>query len=92
MVIGPTFVLSLLVGILLTALYVVIRGSAGGQLLFVFIAAVLGAWAGDAISARLDFDVLRIGDFHLLGAAIVAGLGITIVALVGILGPQRRRI
>jgi hypothetical protein len=90
-VIGPSFVLSLLVGILLTALYVLIRGSAGGQLLVVLVVAVLGAWAGDAVAARLGFDVLRIGDFHVLGAALVAGLGITIVALLGILGPQRGR-
>ncbi len=89
--IGPGFVLALLVGLFWTAIYVVIRGSAGGQLLLVGLAAMLGAWAGDAISARLRFDILLIGDFHLIGASIVAWLGIAIVALVGVLGPTRRR-
>lgn len=89
--IGPGFVLALLVGLFWTSVYVVIRGSAGGQLLLVALAAILGAWAGDAIAARLDLDVLLIGDFHLLGASLVAWLGIGIVALVGVLGPTRRR-
>jgi hypothetical protein len=91
-VIGPGFVLAVLVGLFWTSVYVVVRGSAGGQLLLVGLAAVLGAWAGDAVSARLELDVLLIGDFHLVGASIVAWLGIGIVALVGVLGPTRRRI
>ena len=88
--IGPGFVLALLVGLFWTAIYVVVRGRAGGQLLLVGLAAMLGAWAGDAIAARLEFDVLLIGDFHLLAASIVAWLGIAIVALIGILGPTRQ--
>ena len=89
--IGPALVLALLLGLLWTSVYVVIRGSAGGQLLPVYVAAALGAWAGDSISDRLGFDILLIGDFHLLGASIVASIGIAVVALIGILGPARRR-
>ncbi len=92
MIVGPTFVLALLVGLLDTSVYVVLRGTAGGQLLLVYLASALGAWAGDTIAARLGFDVLRIGDFHLVGAMVLSWVGIGIVALVGLLGPQRRRI
>jgi hypothetical protein len=90
MVIGPSVVLSLLVGLLCTALYVLIRGSAGGRLLLVYLAAALGAWAGDSIAARLGADVVLLGDYHLLGAFVVASIGIGLVALLGVLGPAGR--
>jgi hypothetical protein len=90
MVIGPSLVLSLLVGLLCTALYGLVRGSAGGQLLVVYLAAALGAWAGDAIAARLGAEVLLLGDYHLLGAFVVSWVGIGLVALLGVLGPAGR--
>ena len=88
--IGPAPVLSLLVGIFHVALFVLIRGSAGGQLPLLVLAAFLGAWAGDAIGARLGIDLLRIGDYHLLAASVMAWVGIGVVTLVAILGPTRR--
>jgi hypothetical protein len=89
-VIGPAPVLAILVGLFHSALYVAIRGSAGGRLPLVALAAVLGAWAGDAIGRRLGLNVLAIGDFRLVAASVVAWLGIGIVAVVAILGPARR--
>jgi hypothetical protein len=89
-VIGPAPVLALLVGIFHTALYVLIRGSAGGQLPLLGLAAFLGAWAGDAIGARLGIELLRIGDFHVLAASVVAWIGIAVVSVVTVLGPTRR--
>ena len=89
--IGPAPVLALLVGTFNTALFVFIRGSAGGQLPLLFVAAVLGAWAGDALGGRLGVDLLRIGDFRLLSSVVLAWLGLAIVAIVAILGPARRR-
>jgi hypothetical protein len=88
--IGPAPVLALLVGIFHTALFVLIRGSAGGQLPLLVVAAFLGAWAGDAIGARLGVNLLQIGDFHLLAASIMAWVGIGVVTLVAVLGPSRR--
>ena len=88
--IGPAPVLALLVGIFHAALYVLIRGSAGGQLPLLVLAAFLGAWAGDAIGARLGIDMLRIGDFHIFAAAAVSWIGIAFVSIVAILGPTRR--
>ncbi len=89
--IGPAPILALLVGIFHTSLYVLLRGTAGGQLPLLLVAAMLGAWAGDALGARLGIDVLRIGDFRLVTASLVAWVGIGFVSIVSILGPTRRK-
>jgi uncharacterized membrane protein YdjX (TVP38/TMEM64 family) len=85
----PSLVLSVLVGSFNAALYVFIRGSAGGRLPALVIAAILGAWAGDAIMGRLGLDILTIGDYHLLGASLLAWAGIGLVSVVATLGPTR---
>lgn len=89
--IGPAPILAVLVGVFHTALFVLIRGSAGGQLPLLLVAAILGAWAGDAVGARLGLDLLRIGDFRLVAASLMAWLGIGFVSIVAILGPTRRK-
>jgi uncharacterized membrane protein YeaQ/YmgE (transglycosylase-associated protein family) len=89
-VLTPAPVLSLLVGIFWAAAYVLVRGTAGGRLPLVVLAAALGAWAGDAVGARLGIDPLRVGDYHLVAATLGAWLGIAVVSLVAILGPARR--
>ena len=88
--IGPAPVLALLVGIFHTGLYVLVRGTAGGQLPLLVLAAFLGAWAGDELGARLGFDLLRIGDFRIVSASVLAWVGIGMVSLVAVLGPTRR--
>ncbi|HEY7523513.1 MAG TPA: hypothetical protein VH720_07630 [Candidatus Limnocylindrales bacterium] len=90
MTIGPAAIFAVLLGILHTALFVLVRGTAGNQLPLLLAAAILGAWAGDALGARLGIDLFRIGDFRLLSASVMAWLGIGIVAIVAILGPERR--
>jgi hypothetical membrane protein len=91
MSIGPAIVLAVLVGVFNASLYVLIRGNAGGRLPIVVAAAILGAWAGDALGDRLGVSVLTIGDFHVLSASIVAWIGIAISSAVAILGPTERR-
>ena len=88
--IGPAPILALLIGILNTSIYVLIRGSAGGQLPLLLIAAFLGAWAGDAIGARLGVDLLVLGDFRIVAASIVSWIGIAFVSVIAILGPTKR--
>ena len=88
--IGPALVLALLVGVFHTGLYVLIRGTTGGQLGLLAVAAFLGAWAGDAIGARLGIDLLRIGDFRLVAASVLAWVGLGVVSVVAVLGPTRR--
>src|SRR6202007_2326394 len=75
LMIGPAPVLAILVGVFHTALFVLIRGSASGQLPLLLVAAILGGWAGDALGARLGIDLLRIGDFRLVAASAVAWIG-----------------
>ena len=91
MSIDPALILAVLVGVFHASLYVVLRGSGGGRLPIIVIAAILGAWAGDALGARLGFDVLTVGNFHLIAASIVAWIGIAISSAMAVLGPQVRR-
>jgi hypothetical protein len=88
--IGTAPVLAVVVGLFHTSLYVLIRGSIGARLPFVAIAAVLGAFAGQALGLRLG-DPIRVGDFGLLSASVVAWAGILVVAAAGVLGPSGRR-
>jgi hypothetical membrane protein len=85
----PALILAILVGIFHASLYVMIRGSAGGRLPIIVIAAILGAWAGDALGDRLGITLLSIGDFRLLAASALAWVGIGISSAVAILGPTR---
>lgn len=91
MSVAPALILSILVGVFHASLFVLIRGSAGGRLPIIVVAAILGAWAGDAVGDRLGLDILTIGDFHLLSASVVAWVGIGISTAVAILGPTERR-
>jgi hypothetical protein len=86
--IGPAVVLSIVVGIFHTAAYVLIRGAIGARLPLVLVAAILGALAGQAIGARLG-DPVRLGDYSLVWASVVAWAGILIVAVTSTLGPTR---
>jgi hypothetical protein len=89
--IGPALPLALLVGLVNTAIYVLVRGNAGGRLPVTYIAATLGAWAGAAIASRLGVDWLAIGDFALVPASMMAWLGIGIVAVLSTLGTQSEK-
>jgi hypothetical protein len=88
---NPALILAILVGLFHASLFVLIRGTAGGRLAIVILAAILGAWAGDALAGRLGFNILMLGDFHLLGASIVAWVGIAISSAVAILGPTMHK-
>jgi hypothetical protein len=86
--IGPAPVLSALVGLFHTGLYLLLRGSAGLRLPFVALAAMLGAFGGQALSTRLG-DPLAIGDFGLIWASVLAWIGIILVVAASILSTAR---
>lgn len=86
--IGTAAVLSVVVGSFHSALYVVLRGTAGGRLLPMLLVAILGAYAGNALGARLG-DPLRVGDYGLVFSSLVAWAGIVVVAIVSVLAPAR---
>jgi hypothetical membrane protein len=85
----PAIILAVLVGIFHASIYVLIRGSAGGRLPIIVGAAILGAWAGDALGDRLGVILFSIGDFRLVAASVLAWVGIGISSAVAILGPSR---
>ena len=87
--ISPALVLSVIVGLFHVSAYVFIRGRAGARLPLLVMAAILGAWAGDTVGARLAIDPLRVGEFNLLSASFVAWLAIGLVAIVAVLVPER---
>ena len=89
MSIEPSLILAILVGIFHASLYVLIRGSVGGRLPIIVVAAILGAWAGDALGDRLGITFLSIGDFRLLAASGLAWIGIGISSAVATLGPSK---
>ena len=89
MSVGPALILGILVGVFHASLYVFIRGSAGGRLPIIVVAAILGAWAGDALGGRLGIDFLSIGDFRLFAASVLAWIGIGISSAVATLGPTK---
>lgn len=92
MSVDPSVILAVLVGVFHASLFVLIRGSAGGRLPIIVIAAILGAWAGDALGDRLGIQAASIGDFRLLAASILAWIGIGISSAVAILGPSKGRV
>jgi hypothetical protein len=86
--IGPALVLAVIVGLFHVSAYVFIRGRAGARVPLLIVAAVLGAWAGDTVGGRMNIDPLRIGQFHLLSASLVAWLAIGLVAILAVLVPE----
>jgi hypothetical protein len=90
MSLGPGLLLALLLGLVHTALYLLIRGESGGRLPLTYLAAALGSWAGAAVGAQVGMSFLAVGDFALIPASVVAWLGIAFVAIVATLGPDRR--
>ncbi len=86
----PSIILAALLGVFHASLYVLIRGSAGGRLPILIAAAILGAWAGDALGDRLGIDLWSIGDFRLVSASAIAWVGIGVSSAVAILGPSRK--
>ena len=88
--IGPAPILAVLVGLFHTGIYLIIWGGAGRRLPFVALAAVLGAFAGQQLGARLG-DPLMIGDFGLLWSSVVAWLGILLIVAASMLSPSRGR-
>ncbi len=91
MSLDPALILGVLVGVFNAAIYVLIRGSAGGRLPLVVGAAILGSWAGNTLGDRLGISIASIGDFRLIAASAGAWLGIAIVNVVAVLGPTERR-
>jgi hypothetical protein len=80
-VLQPAFVLSLLVGAFHTCIYLFMRGNLGWHIPAVLLGGILGALVGQALGAHLG-DLLRIGDYSLLWASLLAWVGIGMAIVV----------
>ena len=69
--------------------FIWVRGHWGRIVPFLALASVVGTVVGNAIGERIGFDLLRIGDFRLLAASIVAQLAMLAAVLLAALGPRR---
>jgi len=58
------------------------------RLPFVALAAILGAFAGQALASRLG-DPIQIGDFGLVWSSLLAWLGIVLIVAASALAPAR---
>jgi hypothetical protein len=92
----PWAVWTVLVAAINLTLFVAIRGRWSGQLLILVVASLLGTAAGNFAAELLGFDLLVLGEFHLVGAVIGAQLALITTAAVATLvsssrGPDRRR-
>jgi MFS superfamily sulfate permease-like transporter len=87
--VSPSLVLAILLGIFWASAAVFARATGASRTVFVLLASISGAWAGDAIGGRIGglFDLGRIGDFRPLPATIGAIAGIALVVVVAVLAP-----
>ena len=90
-ILQPAFVLSLLVGAFHTCLYIFIRGNLGWHIPAVLVGGVIGALLGQAIGARVG-DLLRIGDYSLLWASLVAWIGMGMAIVISTVTTQRAEV
>lgn len=90
MSVDPSVPLAVLTGLGCTGVYLIARGTGGGRLILVLIAAILGAWAGAWLGQRAGMRFLAIGDFALIPAVAVGAFGIVFVAIIATLGPAER--
>jgi hypothetical protein len=87
--IAPSLVLAVLLGVFWAAGAVFIRATGAARFIFVLLASVTGAWAGDWLGGRIGgvLDVGRIGDCRPIPSSVGALVGISLVVVVAILAP-----
>jgi hypothetical protein len=69
--------------------FLAIRGRWGRIAWALAVASVVGVVIGDLVGGAIGFDLLRIGDMHVLAASVVAQLFMLAVTLLSALGPVR---
>lgn len=88
--VAPAFLLSLVVGVFHSLIWLLLVGRLRLNLLLLVPAAILGAFVGQALGSRLG-DPVRVGDYDLLWASVMSWVGILVVAGVAMVIPPRER-
>ena len=78
-----------LLAVLNLLVFLAIRGRWGRIVWLLAVASAIGVVIGDLVGGAIGFDLLRIGDMHVLAASIVAQLLMLAVTLLSALGPVR---
>ncbi len=86
--VSPAIVLSVLVGVFDSCLYLVLRGTIRAHMVAVVPAAIVGAFIGQAVGGRVG-DPVRIGDYSLVWAVVVSWVGILVVVSLASVMPDR---
>lgn len=84
----PWMVLTAFVAAINLAAFTALRGR-WDRLWVLALASLLGTVVGNAIGARTGLELVRIGDFHLVAASLVAQLAMLVTDLLAQLGPAR---
>jgi hypothetical protein len=87
--VAPAVVLSVLVGLFNSCLYVVLRGVVGAHLLAVVPASIVGAFIGQAVGGRVG-DPVQLGDYSLAWASVMAWVAILVVVSLASVLPDRK--
>ena len=69
--------------------FVMVRGRWGRIVGPLALAALVGTIAGNAIGDRTGLEIVRIGDFHLIAASVMAQLAMIVVVLLSTLAAPR---
>ena len=85
----PWMVLTVLVAAINLMAFTALRGRWDRRLLVLFLASLLGTATGNAIGGRTGLELVRIGDFSLLAACMLAQLAMLATDLLAQLGPSR---
>jgi hypothetical protein len=88
---GPWIVLSTLVAAINLFVFIALRGRWGRLVPLLALASLAGTVAGNAVGGRTGLELVRIGDFHLLAASVLAQLAMLAVTLLSAMGSVRLR-
>jgi hypothetical protein len=86
--VAPAIVLSVLVGVFDSCLYVVLRGVIRPHLLALVPASIVGAYIGQAVGGRVG-DPIIVGDFSLAWALVMSWVAILVVVGLASIMPER---
>jgi hypothetical protein len=86
---GPWLVWVPLLALINLLIFVAIRGRWGRIVLALGLASIAGVVVGDWVGDRLGFELLRVGDMHVIAASAGAQLLMVAVTLLAALGPVR---
>jgi len=82
-------VLTVFVAAINLTTFIALRGRWYRRVLFLALASLVGTMVGNAIGGRTGLELVRIGDFHLLAACLVAQVAMLATDLLAQLGPSR---